>query len=135
MSDNNRLNYSELGNTTRPISDFVKISILEAQYNLLESVEKYTQLNCHSHDKDISYIKARVFRLFLVIYRLLQRNMKEHDFNQLKKEVTSEDINVLLVAVNKLTTFLDNIGLTKIDTEVFDITEVYLRDKTKGAIG
>lgn len=134
--ENNRLKYNELGNTTRPISELIKIEILEARYNMLESVEKYTQLNFHSSDNDLSYIKSRTFRLFLVIYRMLERNMKAEEFNKLKENVISNDVNVLLKAINTLNTFLEDIGLTKIDTEeIYDPTEVYMTDKRKGAIG
>jgi hypothetical protein len=115
--------------------DVVKIVILERRYNLIEALEKYNNAEALGMDnsRELAILKSRLFSLFIEIEPIIQRQVKEDDYKNLKRLLFSEEFKDFLEAVFIINATLDKVKLTRIDTGLnFDRRKMEQANTVKG---
>lgn len=126
------VDFNSEATVTTPDWQVLKILALEKRENLILSVEfywknKYTDAET---GQEIPIIKARLWCLYYELEGWLNRAYSKKktgakDLVELKKKFESNNIHTLLEAVTALNSFMDEQGLTRIDTkQVYDKNRV-----------
>jgi hypothetical protein len=112
--------------------DILRILILQRRNDVIDSIETYKKIEKHSNpEPDI--VRSRLFSLFLEIDAMLKRRVKKEEYEQIEKDVDSEDFKTLLKLFRQLNRVLDEMRLTRIDIkQVYDSTRTASEDKEKG---
>lgn len=118
----------------RPAVDVVKISILQRRYDFIEAYEDFKKKRLAGAAAPLSIVRARLISFFLEIQACLKRRYKSDDFKEVHKDVfNSEDEDKILDLFYNFNEELDNINLTRIDTEkVYNKLRVEEENKMKG---
>ena len=112
--------------------DIERVQILKKREYFLEAVETYEK-NIRKGIESSSHVTgARLMNLFFQLYSMLKRKLKEGDFDALEKRVKSEDYGQHVEAFLKLSEFLDELQLTKIDTKKNLGGNLVKRNKAQG---
>ena len=118
-----------------PAVDVMRIIILEARNNLLESIETYHLRKADGHTPRPSIMKSRLLRLFQEIEFTLKRNLEEQEFNDLEafvKDFEDTEPEDILGASKIILRVLDTVQLTKIDVKVKLGGSIKERNKAQG---
>lgn len=117
-----------------PAVDVERISILQRRYDLIEAIEYYRKKRLDGAAFPISVVRSRLFSLFLEVQACLKRRLKPEDYNNLFSICyDSKEELELLDAVYKINEVLDELRLTRIDTQkVYDSTDTEAENKIKG---
>lgn len=123
-------------------TDVVKIIRLEKRYNLFEALETYyknTFLGIYTGD-ELGVVRARALNLFFEMEGELTRKKSfkkqnrdlDFDIDELKRWLTNGKADEVFDAISIMNLFLDDIGLTKIDTKKrIDTTRVEYENKER----
>lgn len=109
-----------------PAIDVERISILQRRYDVIEALEDYKKKRMMGSEAPISFVRARLFSLFIEIQSCLKRRLKEEDYNQLLDTcLYDKDEEELIAAIFRINEELDAMRLIRIDTQkVYDATNV-----------
>ena len=112
--------------------DIERVQILKKREYFLEAVETYEK-NIRKGIEPSSHVTgARLMNLFFQLYSMLKRKLKEEEFDLLSKQVKSEDYGQHVEAFLKISMFLDELQLTKIDTKRSLGGNIVTRNKSQG---
>lgn len=117
-----------------PAIDVERISILQRRYDVIEALEDYKKKRFMGSGSPISYVRARLFSLFVEIQAYLKRTISKVDYDKLLDTcLTCKDEEGLIEALFIINERLDAMRLIRIDTQkVYDATSVEGEDKIKG---
>jgi len=116
-----------------PAIDVERISILQRRYDVIEAIEDYKKKRYLGSGNPISYIRARMFSLFIEIQAYLKRILSKEEYGELLNTcLNSKDEIELIEALFKINELLDKMRLIRIDTQkVYDATNVEEENKIK----
>lgn len=116
-----------------PAIDVERISILQRRYDVIEALEDYKKKRYMGSGSPISYVRARLFSLFVEIQAYLKRAMTKEDYGMLLDTcLKGKDEIELIEAIFKINEMLDALRLIRIDThKVYDSTDVEAENKMK----
>ena len=100
-----------------PAIDVKRILVLQARQFVIDSLEAYHKSKQGGIETDHNIICSRAYSLFLEIRSGIRRHLKPDDFKHLVtilKKNTPEDVEE---AFDIMDTWLDTIGLTRIDVK------------------
>lgn len=117
-----------------PAVDVERISILQRRYDLIEAIEHYRKMRLNGAAMGISVVSCRLFSLFLELQACLARHLTPKEYDKLLDVcLNSSKEEEILTAVYKINSVLDQIKLTRIDTQrVYDSTDTEAENKIKG---
>ena len=103
-----------------PAIDIMRVQILEARHNLLNSIEIYKQRQADGHKIPTSLMKSRLWRVYQEIEQTIQRHSKPEEFEELETFMLDDkdtQVEKIMFYMNIIMTVLDTINLTRIDTK------------------
>jgi len=115
-----------------PAIDVKRILILQDRQYLKEAIGVYVKARSQGLEADVSIIKSRLYELFLEIRAGVRRHLKQEQYEELLELVVSDNFNDLSEAFDVLDTWLDNIGLTKVDVKLKLGGNLAERNKAQG---
>lgn len=101
----------------QPAIDIERVLILQRRDAVIEAVERYLTVADQSGSAPIEYIKGRLTSFYLQLYGMLERKYKDDKrYAELKRQIQSNDFTELMESFYFMSSFLDSINLTKLDT-------------------
>lgn len=106
-----------------PAVNIVKILLLQARANVLESFEFYNKKISQGIEADQSHLKARILTWFLEHQSYLKRTLKKEQYKEIlekmkkdflfnEKELSKEKFLDMVMELNNI---MDNLRLTRVD--------------------
>jgi len=102
---------------SRPADEIVKILILEKREHVFDMLEFHDKKNGSGVDVDVAFVRSRVWALFLHVRATWKRHHPD-DYTVLYRLCRSRKIDDLILAVEKIDDFLDDLQLTRFDNKV-----------------
>lgn len=115
-----------------PAIDVKRILILQDRQYLKEAIGVYVKARAQGLEADVSIIKSRLYELFLEIRAGVRRHLNPEEYDRLQELVISDEFAELSEAFDLLDTWLDNIGLTKVDVKLKLGGNLAERNKAQG---
>lgn len=119
------VDFNNEGTVTTPVQGIIKIVILEKRYNFLQAVEEFKQKEQDGKTVRVSFIKSRLYNLFLEIDPTLRKNhnnidkeTKSNRYTELVEMLESDKFEVLMSAFSFINFFLYDLGLLKFDNKI-----------------
>ena len=117
-----------------PLSDVLKMLILECRYNLLLKIREYYVRFEKYHKSDYAEVKASVVELYYYL-----RSMYSSDYDEKKQKVLSDQVSTsksftdIMRVFELLETYMYVKNITKIDNrKQYDTTNIEIENKEKG---
>jgi hypothetical protein len=116
-----------------PAVDVERISILQRRYDVIEALEDYKKKRMMGSESPISFVRARLFSLFVELQAYLKRKLSEKDYNDLLNTCLNDNNEDNLVkAMFRINEELDSLRLIKVDTHIaYDATNVEEESRVK----
>lgn len=119
-----------------PPGDVVKIVVLERREQCIEAIESYYNVeatNLETHQR-VAVMRARVMAFWYQVQAMAYRRLDEEVYESVVEDMrASKKADDLLLAFEWLNSFVDEMGLTMIDTRAkYDRTRVEDANKKKG---
>ena len=118
-----------------PATDVMRILIIEARENLLQSMETYDKHEADGRNMPTSIMKSRLSNLFRQISQTIKRQLTEEEYNNLRNLIKDKDENTaedIQNAADIIFNVLDTVGLTRIDTKIKLGGDLKERNKAQG---
>lgn len=126
--------FQALATNTKPLFELVKIGIFEARYNLKLALEHYYQQKMFNTNPVApwSFVLSRLKGLIFEIKPLILRTPKAEKIKLNIEKLNSMRNEEVITLIEDINIFLDNLGLIKIDSDVYDRSDPLAEDKIKG---
>lgn len=116
-----------------PAIDVKRILTLQDRHYFKEAFGAYKKEVYKGLEVDTAVLRARLYELFLEIRSGIKRHINNSEiFDKLSKQVLSEDIKDIEAAFFTIDDWLDEIGLTKLDTRQKLGGNIAERNKAQG---
>ena len=129
------VDFNQEATISTPAIDIMRVSILQARQNLLDSIEIYTQRKADGHKIPTSLMKSRLWRLYQEIEQTIQRHSKPEEFEEIENfmlDMKDTQEEKILFYMNIIMTVLDTINLTLIYTKQKLGGDLKGRNKSQG---
>lgn len=115
-----------------PAIDVKRILVLQDRQYLKEAIGAYKKSLYGGLVTETHVIRSRLYELFLEVRSGIRRHLKEDEFIELLFLVDSKDVEDIERAFDIIDTWLDDIGLTKIDIKPKLGGNIAARNKAQG---
>jgi hypothetical protein len=127
------VDYKNEKTISTPLSDVLKISILEKRDYVMQALKKY-YIDSRVYDKrKPEAFSSGVIQLFYMVRAMLKQDLNEKDFKKLEATILNSDFKIVLEAFNQLEDYLHEKNITKIDSKkLYDTTSWEAENNAKG---
>jgi len=130
------INFNDNNLTNRPPTDVINMIVIEAWYNWRLAYEFYLNNKYNGKTMYLHDCRARISNLYLTLYELLNRKLKEEELEFLKnicmmnQTSTEADILKAYLIINRV---LDETQLIRVDTKrIIDRSNIEESNKAYG---
>lgn len=100
-----------------PAVDVKRILVLQDRQFLKEAMEAYRKTDLSGVNTDTNIISSRLYSMFLEIRSGIRRHLSQKDYERLITLVDTNEFKAISEAYDIMDTWLDEIGLTRIDVK------------------
>ena len=98
--------------------DMLKRLILEKRHEAIQQITRFKRRRDRGTTPQEFKLRSSVFGLFIEIEPSLKRKLNKQEYNTIKEEYESTDIEKVIKTFFLMNTFLDSIGVLKLDNGV-----------------
>jgi hypothetical protein len=127
------VNFDSDSTITTPPVDVLKILMLQRREDVFSAIESYKRDQTKGIESGTAHINSRLWGLWMQIEPSYKKNKSSQEYEDLKIQVESNDINELIKAIYNINAYLYEKQATRWDTKkTYDGSRSEIENRMKG---